>query len=74
MGPFFFWWGRMTKVKQDTSKQRELLQLIADTKMRYADKKLEREIMQEQWNHTLAELKTQLVTLKTGIDLKSLFD
>lgn len=74
MGPFFFWWGRMTTANEYTSKQRELLQLIEHTITGCADKKLEREIMQEQWNHTLAELKAQLVTLKTGIDLKSLFD
>lgn len=64
----------MTAAKEYTSKQAEMLQLIEHTKKRHADKKLEREIMQEQWNHTLAELKAQLVTLKTGIDLKSLFD
>ena len=57
-----------------TPRQRDLLRLIEFTHTRAADKKLEREITQEQWNRTLEALKADLVALKTGIDLHALFE
>ena len=57
-----------------TPRQRDLLRLIEFANTRAADKKLEREITQEQWNRTLEALKADLVALKTGIDLHALFE
>jgi hypothetical protein len=64
----------MTLGHDYTPRQRELLQIIDFSMTRAAEKKLEREIVQEQWNSTLSDLKAELVRLKTGVNIGALFD